>query len=460
MDCEVKMMAIYSDKSINISELLSSNYIIVCDTNVYLGLYRLSPDYANFALECLKKVKDYLMLPYTVKIEYKRHYNNLYHKRQETMERTVDMIKKSAVNQKKTMMNNISTLIRRQFPEIEELKIKIEEKYQEVESLLINYFDDRSVLELLNDSWTEDYVDALVQELCIMGHLMQDIPRDEIYKICEKGEKRYEKRIPPGFMDAKKDGIRKYSDLIMWHEIIKYAHDNQKNIIFVTEDVKKDWWNKQNDKYEFLPQLISEFKKESKLRENENDGVVGAELQITPFVSVDFYEAVSDSFNIEKTDVVDQALHLTNEYYIQSIEDSAFYSILSDLQYSGSSYVNGLTQIGSEGIEEWEVSNYIFNSYEIVEREEERIIYDLTYDVEMSGYSYDYWGRDDDTREMITSPPFQHEVSGTVVVTVVRQANIFMDFDSNEFEKAEILNADFEETYFSSPYDDELDEYD
>lgn len=448
---------IYSDKSINIYELLKGNYVIICDTNVYLGLYGLSPDYANFALECLKSLKEYLILPYTVKIEYKRHCINHYQKRQKAMEYTADDIKKLADLQKNAMMNNISTLVKRQFPEIEELQTMVEEKFQEIKNLLTDYFDNRSVLDLLKDSWDEDYIDALINELCLMGNLMKDIPRDEVYRICEDGEKRYKKEIPPGFKDAKnKDGIRKYSDLILWNEVIKYAHDKQKNIIFVTDDLKPDWWNIENGKYEFLPRLISEFKKKTKLRNKENIDVKHVELEIIPFVSVDFFEAVANSLKIDKTDAVEQALKLTQEDYIQSIEYSAFDAILVDLQYSGTNYVdtNVLTQIGSEGIGEWEIESYTLDGYEIIQREEECIIYDLIYNVEMSGYSYDYWGRDDDTREVVLSPPFKHEISGTVVVRVVRKANVFMDFESDEFEEAEIFSTEFDEIYFKSAYAD------
>lgn len=44
-----------SDPLVKINELIEQDYLIVVDTNVLLGLYRLSPDYADFALKCLEK---------------------------------------------------------------------------------------------------------------------------------------------------------------------------------------------------------------------------------------------------------------------------------------------------------------------------------------------------------------------------------------------------------------------
>ncbi|MFC0274997.1 PIN-like domain-containing protein [Metabacillus herbersteinensis] len=148
----------------------------------------------------------------------------------------------------------------RHFPEADEFQDKIDEKYDELKTMLTDYFEERSVLTLIQDSWTSDVVKELVQELLDNNQIMTDFTRDEIYGICEDGENRYKKNIPPGHKDGKKkDGIRKYSDLILWKEVIRFAKEEQKNIIFVTDDVKTDWWNIEDDQYEFLPQLVQEF---------------------------------------------------------------------------------------------------------------------------------------------------------------------------------------------------------
>ena len=42
-----------------INDLLSDgNYIIVLDTNVLLNVYRYSPEFSEFVLECLRKISD------------------------------------------------------------------------------------------------------------------------------------------------------------------------------------------------------------------------------------------------------------------------------------------------------------------------------------------------------------------------------------------------------------------
>lgn len=445
-----------SDKRVNIKQLIDDGYVIVCDTNVFLGLYRFSPDYANFAVECLNAVKESIILPYTVKIEFERHNSVLYKKRKEAVENCAADIMKLVENQKGKILGSFSNLVRRQFPEVDTVQKEIENKYNEICDLLIEYFADRSVLTLLQDSWDSDIVKCMFDELLTQGQIMKDFSRDEIYSICEEGVKRYKDNTPPGYKDAKeKDGIRKYSDLILWKEVIKYAHDHQKNVIFVTDDVKADWWNSVDGQYEFLDELVNEFKKKSKLREHENKGITGPELEIVPFVSIDFYESISSNLGIEKSDAVDQALAITDADYIESIEEDVFDSVTTDLMYSGVTYVDtaSLTDIGSEGIEEWEIECVDFVGYEMIERRNDTIEYNLIYEVEMSGQSFDYWGKDIDTKEWILSSPYQHAVKGLVTVRVVRSVNIFMDFESSaEFDVAEILQADFEEISFTSAY--------
>ena len=236
-----------------------------------------------------------------------------------------------------------------------------------------------------------------------------------------------------------------------------------RSIIFITDDVKPDWWEIEDEKFLFLPELVTEFKKKTKLRPSENDGNSGVELNIVPFVSVDFYEAISNSLNIDKTDAIDQALKMTINEYIEGINDEVFDFIISKLEFSGSEYVSEdiLTEVGSEGLAEWEVETCELDSYEMVERDGESITYNLTYVVEMTGHSYDYWGRDDDTKQVITSPAFQHGVSGRVTVQIERNVDMMMDFEYEyEFENPEIIDSEFAETNYVSAYQQNEDDYD
>ncbi|WP_260472141.1 PIN-like domain-containing protein [Bacillus canaveralius] len=377
-------MSFVSNDSVDVATLIANNYVVVCDTNVYLGLYRFSPDYANFALDCLKKIRAHLMLPYTVKVEYHKHNQALFKRRQDVIENSIQDTMNLIETQRNKLKNSCATLITRQFPGADEFQDEIDNKYNELKNMLTDYFDERSVFTLIQDSWKSDVVKELVQDLLDNNQVMDDFTRDEIYGICEDGENRYKKEIPPGYKDGKKkDGIRKYSDLILWKEVIRFAKEEQKNIIFVTDDVKPDWWKIESDQYEFLPQLVQEFERDTKIRASANGGVTGTSMKIVPFVSADFYEAVSKSLDVPRSDVVDQALKITDKDYIESIQYQVFDSIIDNLKYSGFDYVDEseLTYSGSDGIDEWEIDNYELNSFTMFERDGDQIIYELVYNV-------------------------------------------------------------------------------
>lgn len=84
----------------------------------------------------------------------------------------------------------------------------------------------------------------------------------EIFEIIKEGELRYRNSIPPGYMDCgKKKGTQIYGDLIVWKEVLRYAKDNKKDIIFVCDDVKEDWYIEDEKEKSFTPrhELLKEF---------------------------------------------------------------------------------------------------------------------------------------------------------------------------------------------------------
>ena len=82
----------------------------------------------------------------------------------------------------------------------------------------------------------------------------------------------------------------------------------------------------------------------------------------------------------------------------------------------------------------------------------------MVYDVEMSGSSYDYFGRDDDSKDIILSPAYRHGVTGEISISVFRTVNMFMDFEySDEYDSCEIISGDFEENYYRSCFEEDED---
>lgn len=96
------------------------------------------------------------------------------------------------------------------------------------------------------------------------GRVGRGFSEEELADIFKEGAERYKNNIPPGFADLKdkKDNSHRelYGDLIIWKEIIRESKDREMPILFVTEDIKEDWWEGSRGKTVGpLPALRREF---------------------------------------------------------------------------------------------------------------------------------------------------------------------------------------------------------
>ena len=107
------------------------------------------------------------------------------------------------------------------------------------------------------------------------------------------------------------------------------------------------------------------------------------------------------------------------------------------------------SHIESEGINEFEVTDHSFVGAERVYRDDIDVIYEFNYDLTVEGTSFEYWGRDEDTGRTILSDGRDHVFEGTITVQVVRETEVYIDFESDSsFESAEILDCELKEISF------------
>lgn len=180
-------------------------------------------------------------------------------------------------------------------------------------------------------------------------------------------------------------------------------------------------------------------------------------MKIQPYNSSDFFENVSEAYDLIKTDAVEIALRLTDEEYFNRVHEAVLDEVEFDLLSSGEKYIDTFSSnIGSEGIDELEITGQEFISAEQVDRDQENIVYVFKYLVTAQATSFDYWGRDDDTKERILSPGASHVFEGYIEVEVIREADIFLDFEAdNGFESAEIIKGNLVEIEYKPIYEEE-----
>jgi hypothetical protein len=84
--------------------------------------------------------------------------------------------------------------------------------------------------------------------------------KDALAKLHEEAEARYADKVPPGYKDADKPVPRKYGDFIIWKQILDRAGEQKRPAIFVTDDGKEDWWDREKGQTRGpRPELIEEF---------------------------------------------------------------------------------------------------------------------------------------------------------------------------------------------------------
>ena len=253
---------------------LWGNAIFVFDTNVLLNLYRYQSSTRDSLLSVIERLADRVWIPYHVGLEFQRN-----------------RLKVIAAQHKRysEVQNIVSKSISSMQTELDGLQLKKRHSHINPDKLIENidkikkeFLSELSALEEKSISVTSadeirDKIDSLFQGR--IGAPPEDQTKiDDLFK---EAEIRYKNAIPPGFEDSKKDeknpdeftygGItykRKYGDLLVWKQIIQQAEkESLKDVIFITDDSKSDWWWKIDSSGKktigVRPELIDELKREA-----------------------------------------------------------------------------------------------------------------------------------------------------------------------------------------------------
>lgn len=267
-----------------------NNAIFIFDTNVLLSLYRYQSKTVTSLLDVVEKLNDRIWIPYHVGLEYQR--------------RRIDVIagQHDRFSQVKKIMqafaNDVDKAASRLTQDLDALQLKKrhslisrDDIVEDVQAKTIGALKSAQEqhVEKLNDleresisTSSEDVIrtqlEALFSNKIGLPPASQEI-LDQLYK---EGEQRYRKSIPPGFKDANKANTkndkepecftyagleyrRQYGDLIIWKQILEYAKANTlKDLVFVTDDSKEDWWKVSKGKTVGVhPELVDEIHREA-----------------------------------------------------------------------------------------------------------------------------------------------------------------------------------------------------
>jgi PIN domain-containing protein len=211
------------------------NGVFVPDANVLLNLYRCSPDTSSTLLDLFSQFSDRLWLPHQVAKEFLSHRMGVISSHAGAYRKATDSLRKLP----DAISGQLSDFRRHPYIKVGEIVDRLKQAVEEVVSNLEQQSKDHP--DLLADDPMEDEIKAKVTTL-FAGSVGAPYKADRLSAIYKDGKDRYEKRIPPGYKDEKKPEDSKFGDLVLWMQILDYAKQHKKTILFITDDGKEDWW--------------------------------------------------------------------------------------------------------------------------------------------------------------------------------------------------------------------------
>lgn len=210
--------------------------ILTVDANVLLDLYRYHEDTRNALLDALKGFAGRIWLSHQTAEEFFRNrkkvivsagnsFNDAEGKLADIQAGFVDPINRIKGN--RIIPDSVAEDVQKA---LDTAIVTARGKVEKARENHPNFLQNDPILETLSDLFEN-----------AVGEPFDD---DTLQTATQEGKRRVENKVPPGYMDAKKDGERPYGDYFMWRQIPLHAAKEKKPIIFVTSEAKEDWWEK------------------------------------------------------------------------------------------------------------------------------------------------------------------------------------------------------------------------
>lgn len=307
--------------------------VIVPDTNVLLFLYKCSFNANQNIIDLLNKVKDKVVIPSRVYKEYMSHKDEEQAKIDRKYDNFTKNLKKQVTELKGKLGKSISESRKYEFPDCDVLETGINTFLDKTVQAITTYGNSLSS-EKQNKNVQQANVEQIIQFWRDNGRILDDITIIRLLEYIQEGELRFKYKMPPGYMDEaekdkekeqgkdketkrnnKDDGfeirIRKYGDLFIWKEILEIGKSltEGEKIIFLTNDIKEDWWILQGEQDNKTPICMREELKQEYTATTGNDKIEFLTLS-------KFYELFSNYYKICD---IKTTLELEYESYVRSL---------------------------------------------------------------------------------------------------------------------------------------------
>lgn len=262
---KTKFKHFYPNYDINSSNIGDDNVLVCLDANVLLNIYRYSNKIKNKLIEGLQKQPN-LFIPYNAAFEFnynKKTVLNSILKQKQILENEFKKFKNNNIKTFNSIWDDNKLLKCNESKEvIQEIKKKYNNSIGNLEDEILNEYL-KTYYELYDNLSSNDSISNDLANL-LEGHVGNPYDLKSMHKILESAKIRFENNVPPGLDDRDKNKTytyffnndmisfeNKYSDYIVWKQIIDYVCKNTdkfNSVLFITDDNTDDWIYRLNGK--------------------------------------------------------------------------------------------------------------------------------------------------------------------------------------------------------------------
>lgn len=243
-------------------EIRLSQHLIILDTNVLLELYRQPVNISLDVINAMREIQSNIYIPNQVYNEYMKHYHKICGDAKKKYKNVSKELTEFLKNFEEDIAKKIGEYRKHNYTDISELQNDLNEKIKDAKNIITDFEKNHNEeiqhnLDFLENDKVKEFIDLLASH----GNIGEKLPFSQKILLLQEGQVRFDNLIPPGFRDFQKDGEDKYGDLFVWKSIIKIAEEKESNIIFVCNDTKDDWWEKDKEiLLDLRNELVDEFK--------------------------------------------------------------------------------------------------------------------------------------------------------------------------------------------------------
>jgi hypothetical protein len=214
--------------------------LVVPDTNVLLSMYRLQARARDELFGALEKVSDRLWVPHQVGLEFHRNRLNVMKDQEGYFAKTKDEFDKSI----KGFGENVQAFKRRLSLDDGHVE-KIRDALANLGELVADAVSKAS--ELSEVRLKDHALDPVRDRIDVLFDNRVGSPMEpgELEEARKEADRRGNDGIPPGYKDKDKTKGDPAGDYLVWRQLITEAKTRNLPVVFVTDDTKEDWYQRE-----------------------------------------------------------------------------------------------------------------------------------------------------------------------------------------------------------------------